>query len=133
MVLSMPRPQLRSGSHTYRLRRHVPADLVVGRREVTLSLKTKDPAEAKRLMAEQLVKLEARWAALRKGPQTLSEREAHEIAAAVHDAWLTRHADEPSAQTFWPVDVGGAASPARHSTRRSRPWIWPATSRISGG
>ena len=108
MVLSMPRPQLRSGSHTYRLRRRVPADLVavVGRREVTLSLKTKDPAEAKRLMAEELVKLETRWATLRRGPQTLSEREAHEIAAAVHDAWLIRHADEPSVQTFWPVDVG---------------------------
>jgi len=106
MVMSMPRPQLRSGSRTYRLRRRVPADLVVGRREVTLSLKTKDPVEAKRLMAEELVKLETRWATLRKGPQTLSEREAHEIAAAAHDAWLTRHADEPSVQTFWPVDVG---------------------------
>ncbi|MFK5596512.1 DUF6538 domain-containing protein [Methylobacterium sp. HMF5984] len=104
----MPRPQLRSGSQTYRLRRRVPADLVavVGSREVTVSLKTKDPAEAKRLMAEELVKLEARWATLRKGPQTLSEREAREIAVTMHDAWLTRHADEPTAQTFWPVDVG---------------------------
>ena len=88
----------------------MPADLVaaVGSREVTISLKTKDPAEARRQMAEELAKLEARWAALRKGPHTLTEREAHKIAAVMHDAWLTRHVEEPSAQTFWPVGTAGA-------------------------
>ncbi|WP_018259674.1 DUF6538 domain-containing protein [Methylobacterium sp. WSM2598] len=108
MVLSMSRPQLHPRTQTYWLRKRVPADLVsvVGRKEVTLSLQTKDPAEAKRRYAEELVKLEARWAALRKGPQKLSEREAHEIATTVHDSWLARHADEPSTQTFWPVELG---------------------------
>ncbi|MCE4226502.1 hypothetical protein HCU64_22400 [Methylobacterium sp. C25] len=116
MVLSMSRPQLHPRTRTYWLRKRVPADLVavVGRKEVTLSLGTKDQAEAKRRYVVELSKLEAQWETLRNGPLSLTEREAHEIAGALHDRWLSRYRDEPSAQTFWPVDVG-----ARVFTRRA--------------
>jgi len=108
MVLSMSRPQLHPRSGVYWLRKRVPADLVavVGRREEYFSLQTRDPAEAKRRHAEELLKLEQRWAGLRAGPRTLTEREAHELAADVHDRWFAQHRDEPSAQTFWPVALG---------------------------
>ena len=108
MVLAMSRPQLHPRSRVYWLRKRVPADLVavVGRREVTLSLGTRDPDEAKRRYAGELLKLEERWAGLRSGPRTLSEREAHEFAVEIHDRWLSEFRDFPSRQTFWRTDLG---------------------------
>jgi hypothetical protein len=46
-----------------------------------------------------MVALESQWRNLRAGPKTLSEREAHELAQAVHDAWLAAYQDNPSQQT----------------------------------
>jgi hypothetical protein len=70
MVLAMSRLQLCDGARSYRLRKRVSADLVaiVGRCEVAFSLRTTNPAEAKRLLAEEVAKLEARWAQLRQNP-----------------------------------------------------------------
>ncbi|WP_238296961.1 site-specific integrase [Methylobacterium soli] len=89
------------------LRRGVPADLraLVGKSEEKLSLRTKDPNEAKRLHAIALAELENRWSSLRAGPRRLSEREAHALAAPAYDWWLGLHRDNPSEQTFWRVDV----------------------------
>ena len=108
MVLAMSRPQLHPRSRVYWLRKRVPADLVavVGRREVTFSLGTRDPDEAKRRNARELLKLEERWAGLRAGPRTLTEREAHELAVEIHDRWLSEFRDFPSRQTFWRTDLG---------------------------
>lgn len=107
MVLPMPRPQLHPRTKVFWLRRRVPADLVasVGQKEVTLSLGTKDPAEAKRRFSEELAKLEARWAALRQGSRSLTEIEAHGLAREVHDWWLQKHQANPSEQGFWRTDL----------------------------
>jgi len=70
-----------------------------------LSLRTRDPVEAKRRFAEALAQLEARWANLRAGPKTISWREAHQIAVFVHDRWLELHRDNPSQQTHWRIDL----------------------------
>jgi integrase len=125
MVLAMPRPQLRKGARVYRLRKRVPADLVaiVGRREVAFSLRTSDGREAKRLFAEELAKLEARWAQLRQEHRaegrdgdpasegagtvrcSLSEREAGERAQWMYAHWVALHRDNPSQQRFWPTDL----------------------------
>lgn len=109
MVLPMPRPQLHPRTKVFWLRRRVPANLVtaVGRKEVTLSLGTKDPIEAKRRFSEELAKLEARWAALRQGPRSLTEIEAHGLAREVHDWWLQKHQANPSEQGFWRTDLVG--------------------------
>ena len=86
----------------------VPADLVgvVGRKEVTRSLATKDPAEAKRRFAEVRAHFDEHWANLRDRGRVLTEREAHELALPFHDAWLAAHRDYPSRQTFWDTKVG---------------------------
>ncbi|SFL99953.1 site-specific integrase [Methylorubrum salsuginis] len=108
MILAMSRPHLHPRSRVYWLRKRVPAELVavVGRREITFSLKTRDPEEAKRRYAEELLKLEHQWASLRKGKRTLTEREAHDVAAEIFDHWLAEHRDYPSRQTFWRTDLG---------------------------
>ena len=92
----------------YWLRKAVPDDLrsLVGKREEKRSLKTRDPAEAKRRHLQALAELEVQWANLPAGPKSLTEREAHELALTIHDRWLERYCDDPSEQGFWRLDLG---------------------------
>jgi hypothetical protein len=108
MSLAMSRPWKHPKSGVYWVRKRVPDDLLklVGKREEKRSLQTRDPGEAKRRHAEALVEIELRWANLRSGPKTLSEREAHQIAVVVHDRWLQQHMENPSQQTLWRIDLG---------------------------
>ena len=107
MILAMSRPWKHLKSGVYWLRKRVPDDLrkLVGKREEKRSLLTRDASEAKRRHAEALAELETRWANLRSGPKTLTEREAHQIAAPMHDRWLAQHRDNPSSQTVWDIEL----------------------------
>jgi hypothetical protein len=107
MTLAMARPWKHPKSGVWWLRKRVPDDLLkhVGKREEKRSLQTRDPVEAKRRHAEALAEIECRWANLRAGPKTLTEIEAHQMAATVHDRWLQHHQDNPSDQTFWLTDL----------------------------
>jgi hypothetical protein len=106
MVLAMSRPQKHPRTGIYWFRKRVPADLVaaVGRKEITQSLDTRDPAEAKQRYAEVLKEHEARWASMRAGPRTLTEREAHGLAAVFYEKWLALHRDNPSLEVLWHPD-----------------------------
>ena len=107
MALAMSRPWKHPKTGVYWLRKRVPDDLraLVGKREEKRSLKTRDPAEAKRQLVQALGELETQWANLRAGPRTLSEREAHELAAVVHDRWLQAYRENPS-ESAWPTSLG---------------------------
>ena len=107
MTLMMSRPWKHPKTGIYWLRKRVPDDLrpVLGRLEEKKSLKTRDPAEAKRLLAQALIELDRQWANLRSGPKSMTEREAHEIAIEYHDRWLRHYGDNPSEQTFWRADL----------------------------
>jgi integrase len=107
MPLAMSRPWKHPNSGVYWLRRGVPEDLraLVGKREEKRSLQTRDPGEAKRRHAEALAEIELRWANLRAGPKALTEIQAHQMAATVHDRWLQHHQDNPSDQTSWRTDL----------------------------
>ncbi len=76
-----------------RLRKRVPKDLVpvLGKAEVSRSLETRDPTEAKKRLLALLSELEEQWANLRAGPTVLSEREAHELAAEAYNRWLSAY------------------------------------------
>ena len=93
MPLAMSRPFKHPKTGIYQLRKVVPEDLrkLVGKREEKVSLQTRDPVEAKRRHAEALAEIEKRWANLRAGPRSLTEREAHQFAVAAHDRWLEQH------------------------------------------
>jgi hypothetical protein len=88
----------------YWLRKAVPEDLrpLIGEREEKRSLKTRDPAEAKRRHLEALTELGAQWANLRAGPKSLTEREAHDLALTIRDQWLEWYRDDPSKQVLAP-------------------------------
>ena len=72
--------------------------LLVGKQEEKRSLKTRDPAEAKRRHLQALTELEKQWENLRAGTRTLSEREAHDLASVAHDRWLEMHRDSRPAK-----------------------------------
>lgn len=55
--------------------------------------------------AKVSAEVEARWANLRRGQGSLTEQEAHSIAASVHDAWLARHYQNPRGPTGWRADL----------------------------
>jgi hypothetical protein len=108
MVLAVARPWKHPKTGIYWLRKAVPEDLrpLIGKREEKRSLKTRDPAEAKRRHSEALTELDTQWANLRAGPKSLTEREANELTLTIHDQWLDRYRDNPSEQEFWRLDLG---------------------------
>lgn len=103
MVLPMARPFKHPKTGIYWFRKRVPADLVdaTGRKEVTQSLETRDPAEAKQRYAEVLKEHEVRWATMRAGSRNLTEREAHGLAAVFYEKWMALHRDDPSLEVLW--------------------------------
>jgi hypothetical protein len=120
MPLAMSRPWKHPNSGVYWLRKGVPEDLraLVGKREEKRSLQTRDPVEAKRRHAEALAEIESRWANLRIGPKTLTEIEARQMAAVVHDRWLQQHQDNPSQQ---PTRSQDAICEVHHTKNPSSP------------
>ena len=75
MTLMSARPWKHPKTGVYWYRRRIPADLIdiVGRGEEKFSLRTKDPAEAKRLHAEALAASERRWQRLRLKERPLEQ------------------------------------------------------------
>lgn len=99
----MAQPWKHPKTSVFWFRRAVPRDLrdLVGKREELATLDTKDPAEARVRYAKVSAEVEARWANLRAGPKTLTEREAHSLARPVHDEWVRIHQEDPTFQLGW--------------------------------
>ena len=64
--------------------------------KVMLSLRTKDPAVAKRRFSEAHQALLAQWQAVREGPKSLLHREIVGIAGEVYRARVDRHQGDPA-------------------------------------
>ena len=106
----------------YWLRRAVPLDIraVVGKREEKVSLKTRDPAEAKRSFVAEMAKIEDRWARLREPERTLTAYELHKISLDAYK-WCFDQGGTPGlswdvnlGDYLWlddPLDLGTAFSP----------------------
>ena len=118
MTLAMTRPWKHPKTGIFWLRKRVPKDLLLtlGKNEEKRSLATRDPIEAKRRLAQLLVELDTHWHALRASATanlvshppraaTLSESEAHQRAEWMYTYWLDKHRENPSDQTFWPIDA----------------------------
>lgn len=103
MVLPMSRPSKITNSDTYYFRKRVPADLVavVGRREIRISLGTKDPAVAKERHLQKEQEIENEWAALRSPSQTLSHRQLAALAGQLYHEYTGMLKDEPGEPIVW--------------------------------
>ena len=103
MSISMPHPVKDIKSRIYYLRVRVPADLVgtFGRREVSKSLRTREPAEAKERFAVEYAAVQKRWAALRATPQTLPLKQIVSLAGRVYQRLMVALDDEPGEPEIW--------------------------------
>jgi hypothetical protein len=89
IVRVMPHLLKHPKSGVFYCRRVVPPELrpTIGQREIRISLRTKDAREARRLLPEKEVAVEAKFAAARQGPLTLT----HEQIVALTGAWYERN------------------------------------------
>ena len=107
MVLRMARPEKHPKTGVFYLRKRVPADLIalVGRPTIKRSLGTKDVAEARRLHAEALAEIEARWRNLRAGYFRPTAKEMHALAGEFYRAIVRDH-EEGRASFFFDGIIG---------------------------
>jgi len=112
MPLAMTRPTRHPKSGVYRLRKPIPpqhretAQRLFGvSRELTVTLGTKDEAEARRLAPRHLDELERKMAAIRAAaehpPQSLSHMQVHAIAGDYYKAQLAALEAEPGKRADW--------------------------------
>ncbi|WP_174822855.1 DUF6538 domain-containing protein [Ruegeria arenilitoris] len=99
----MPRPIKDPKSGIYYIRVRVPADLVasVGRAEVSKSLRTREPAEAKERFAVEYAAIQKRWAALRATPEPLPLKRIVSLAGRVYQRLMTTLDQEPGEPVIW--------------------------------
>lgn len=103
----MSRPFKHPKTGVYYYRRVVPEDMrtLVGKREVRLSLGTKDPREAASRHPLVAAKVAAHWAALQEGPKPLTLKEASALAGLWY-RWFVPifeedPGDNPAAWIMW--------------------------------
>ncbi|WP_197078329.1 site-specific integrase [Hoeflea sp. IMCC20628] len=93
--MSQPSKDNRTGM--YKFRKRVPQDLqpILKQKEIVKSLGTKDVSEARLLFARVAAEIEERFATLRAGITTLSEREASSMAGEIYRLKVAVNIDDP--------------------------------------
>jgi integrase len=97
MVLCMARPFKHPKTGVYYFRKVVPDDMraLVGKREVRVSLKTKNPREAAARHPEVATKVAAQWEVLRGGPEPFNLREASALAGLWYRWFVPKYEEDP--------------------------------------
>lgn len=103
MVLGMTRPHKRPDSSFLSYRKRVPDDLraIIGKSEIKISLRTRDPVEAKIAHARVAAEVEARWAQLRRGVISVSQKQAVAMAGEIYRELLAAHEENPGEPGEW--------------------------------
>jgi len=120
MVLKMPSPWKDPKTGVFYFRVRVPSDLMAKVKGQTInlpvgdetvqakagefvkaSLRTRDPREAKIQFAAAHAALNAYWEAVRKGPQTLSHKDAVALAGEIYHAFVKDFEENPGSYETW--------------------------------
>lgn len=123
MPLAMPRPMKRSGTSSHQFVKRIPADVKSKARgmrlaipvgdtivpvtvsekaqDIRVSLRTRDPQEARSRQATVLAYLESVWRALREGPRRLTHKEVLALAGEVYRAFIATFEDDPGSPELW--------------------------------
>ncbi|SDR08945.1 hypothetical protein SAMN05519103_00696 [Rhizobiales bacterium GAS113] len=101
MVLCMSRPFKHPETGVYYFRKAVPDHLreALGKREEKRSLRTKEPAEARRKFAAVASEVERQCATLRSDAVSLTHKEAYALAGRWYGWFVSRFEDDPGSQT----------------------------------
>ncbi|WP_161596474.1 site-specific integrase [Paracoccus aeridis] len=99
----MPRPARRRPGSPFYFRARVPADVqhLVGKSEVSFSLRTSDEAEAQKLHAQHLARHYAQWEALRNGPQPLTGKQVAGLCGEWYSGFVGDLSEEPGELSVW--------------------------------
>jgi integrase len=103
MVLAMTRPWKHPKTSVYYLRQRVPADLVatIGKKEVKVSLGTKDPTEAKLRHVTALQNIQDQWRLVRAKPEPLTQKQIFALAGEAYREWVEQHDEQPGEPVLW--------------------------------
>jgi integrase len=103
MVLMMARPFKHPKTGVYWFRKAVPKDLqgVIGKREFTRTLKTKEPAEARTAHAKVAAEVDKHWQALRSPAESLTNKQAVALAGVFYHELTADLSDEPGSPIIW--------------------------------
>ncbi len=109
MVLRMSQPSKDSRTGVYEYRKRVPKDLLsfVGKKEIIKSLGTKDIGEARVRFSKVAAEIEERFANLRIGLKSLTEREASTMAGEIYRCKVASNIENPTklADSSWQHNV----------------------------
>lgn len=99
----MARPFKHPKSGIFYFRKKVPSGLraILGCAEEKISLRTKDPADAKIAHAKILAEVESRWKNLAQGVQSLTHKQIESIAGAIYKELIENHEHEPWSFYDW--------------------------------
>lgn len=123
MPLSMPRPMKRTGSSLHQFVQRIPADvkskvrgmqlsIPIGdmlvpvtvsekAQDIRVSLRTRDPQEARARQAAVVAYLEGVWRAVREGPRRLSHKQVLALAGEVYRAFIEACEEDPGPSGLW--------------------------------
>ncbi len=103
MTLTMPSPIKDKNSGIFYLRVRVPADLtrLTGKAEVSKSLRTREPAEAKERFAAEYAKIQKLWASLRAKPEPLPLKKIVALSGRVYFRTMEMLENEPGEPAIW--------------------------------
>ena len=143
MILRMARPMKRKQSSVHQFRQRIPADIVDKARGMTLtvpigganatlklsgkaqtvlvSLRTRDPREAKARTGTLAAHLERVWQGLREGPRRLPHKETVALAGEVYSLWVDAIESDPGDGETWRKvrESNAAARAGRYGWRAS--------------
>jgi integrase len=103
VTLIMPTPVKDKKSGIYYIRVRIPADLVstIGRHEISKSLRTREPSEAKERFSAEYAALQQRWAALRAKPEPIPLKQIVSLAGRVYWKLMAALENEPGEAEIW--------------------------------
>lgn len=131
MVLHMSRPVKSSKTGVFYFRQKTPADLrrIVGKAEVSWSLKTKDESEAKLRHAEAFQKQARIWQALRAQPEPIPHKQILTLAGGFYRTLAAMVEDEPGDPSMWTLMIEKFGQEPL-SDEVMEQWFGPETDRI---
>jgi integrase len=118
MALKMAQPWKHPRTGMYWFRKAVPLALQpkVGKREVQITLRTKDPEEARRLLVKVAAKVQEHWDALGASPLELKPKHIHGLAGEFYRWVIAKDDEDPGKPQQW----GDALAEIDRVTRKVR-------------
>lgn len=152
MLVQMARPMRRKGSSFHQFRKRIPQDVLdkargtvlalpigdevihstIGQKavEITASLRTRDPREAKERQSALLSYLDRHWQSLRNGPTPLTHKQTVALAGEAYRALVGAFEDDPGDVDVWAAAVRKNAAVLAQEQEAIEKWFGPTVDEL---